>query len=159
MIRSEYSLNLDYSTPLGEVCSQFMLGLKERRLLGNRCLHCDRLYVPARPFCDMCCEDTGELAEVEPLGTVVTFTVYNIRTENLPDPPFAQGIIKIGDAANSFLHFLGGIQFTDAKDLRSQIHIGMQVCPVWAAERNGSILDITHFAPAESIQGRKQDGT
>lgn len=151
MMRSEYSLNLDYSTPLGEVCSQFMLGLRDRRLLGNRCLHCSRLYVPARPFCDVCCDDTGELVEVEPRGQVVAFTVYNIKTENLPDPPFAQGIIRIGDSANAFLHFLGGIEFTDAENLREQIHIGMRVEPVWAAKRHGSILDIAHFAPADGV--------
>ena len=150
MIRSEYSLHLDYSTPLGEVYSQFMEGLRDCKLLGNKCVTCGRVYVPARPFCDVCCDDTSELFEVEPQGKVVAFTVYNIKTENLPDPPFAQGIIKIGDAANSFLHFLGGFQFTDAEDLRSQISIGMPVHPVWAEDRSGSILDIAHFASAES---------
>lgn len=150
MIRTEYSLKLDYSTPLGEVYSQFMLALKERRLMGNRCVECGRLYVPARPFCDICCADTGDLFEVDPLGKVVAFTVYNIKTENLPDPPFAQGIVRIGDAANSFLHFLGGIEFTDAEDFRKQIRIGMPVRPVWAEDRHGNILDIAHFAPLES---------
>jgi uncharacterized OB-fold protein len=148
MLRSEYSLNLDYSTPLGEVYSAFMQGLAECRLLGNRCMSCDRLYVPARPFCDVCCDDTGKLFEVDPTGRVIAFTVYNIKTENLPDPPFVQGIIKIADAANSFLHFLAGIEFTDAEDLRRQIAIGMTVRPVWAEERRGGILDIAHFAPA-----------
>ena len=150
MIRSEYALNLNYSTPLGEVYSQFMLGLKQRKLLGNTCLVCNRLYVPARPFCDVCCEDTGELSEIEPSGRVIAFTVYNIKTENLPDPPFAQGIVKIGNAANSFLHFLGGIEFADAEDFRKQIRIGMQVHPVWASDRHGNILDIVHFAPVDS---------
>ncbi|MGD9855483.1 MAG: Zn-ribbon domain-containing OB-fold protein [Planctomycetaceae bacterium] len=153
MIRSEYSLHLDYSTPLGEVYSRFMLGLKDRRLLGNRCVNCNRLYVPARPFCDHCCDDTGELVEVEPRGRVVAFTVYNIKTANLPNPPFAQGIIKIGDAANSFLHFLAGFEFTDAEDLRRQITIGMPVRPVWATERHGGILDIAHFTHAEAVNG------
>jgi len=140
-MRKEYSLSLDYNVPLGEKYSAFMEGLKNKKIFGNRCEKCNRFYVPVRPFCDICCEDTGELVEVEQNGVVVSYTVYCIDSRNLPDPPFAQAVIKIGDAANSFLHFMGGIDFTDAEDLKNKINIGMKVKPIWAEKTTGDILD------------------
>ena len=104
MIRSEYSLNLDYSTPLGEVCSQFMLGIKERRLLGNRCLHCDRLYVPVSSLEEVlaadpeyaCCTFRGSVvALAASTGDLVwkSFTIPEVpspRGRN-PDGAFLMG--------------------------------------------------------------------
>ena len=149
-MRKKYSLNLDYSVSLGEKYSQFMEGLVEKKFFANKCTQCHRLYAPVRPFCDICCVETGEPFEIEPKGTVVAYTVYKIKTRNLPDPPFSQGIIKIGEAANSFLHFIGGIEYSDPDELEKKIHVGMAVQPVWAEERTGDILDIAYFKPIEA---------
>ena len=149
-MRKEYSLNLNYSTSLGETYSAFMEGLKNRLFLANLCAACDRLYAPPRPFCDICCEPTHSPFEIEPEGTVVSYTVYHIKTRNLPDPPFVQGIIRIDGAANSFLHFIGGIPFSRPEELESLVQIGMRVGPVWAEERRGDITDIACFAPRRS---------
>lgn len=146
-MRKEYSLNLDYSAPLGIYYGKFMEGLKEKKLFGNKCKKCGRLYVPVRPFCDICCEEAGEPFEVDPVGEIISYTVYCIKTHNLPDPPFAQGAIKIDGAANAFLHFIGGIEFVNEEDLQGKIKIGMKVKPVWAEERKGDILDIKYFTP------------
>ena len=148
MIRKSYSLNLDYSASLGETYSRFMEGLKEGKMLGNKCDKCGRLYVPVRPFCDMDFEKNGDLFEVDPIGEVVSFTVYFIKSLNLPDPPFIQGIIRIGEAANSFLHFIGDVPYEDPAELPEKIRIGMKVKPIWAEDRKGDILDILYFAPA-----------
>jgi len=148
-MRKEYNIHLDYSVPLGSAYTAFMENLKEKRLVGNRCEKCNRLYVPVRPFCDICCETTSEPFEVDQTGKVIGYTVYCLDSLGLPDPPFAQAIIKIGDAANSLLHFIAGIDYTDAEDLNNKIKIGMKVKPVWAEERTGDILDIKHFKPAE----------
>lgn len=146
-MRKEYSLHLDYSVPLGDTYSKFFEGLKNKKLLGNRCKKCNRLYVPARPYCDICCEETSELFDVEADGIIISYTVYYIASLGLPKPPFAQGIIKIGEAANSFLHYIGGIEFSDADDLKDKISIGMKVKPVWAENRTGDIMDIEYFEP------------
>jgi hypothetical protein len=147
MLRKEYSLNLDYSASLGVTLSTWMEGLKEKKILANKCPKCGRLYVPARPFCDIDFVENGEIYEVDPTGTVEAFTVYYIRSANLPDPPFIQGIIKIAGAANSFLHFINGIEYKIPEDLPKLINIGMKVKPVWAEHRKGDILDIAYFTP------------
>jgi uncharacterized protein len=147
-MRKRYSMNLDYDAPLGNAYSAFMENLKNEKLVGNKCTKCNRLYVPVRPFCDICAEETTEPAPVAADGKVVAYTVYCIESLNLPKPPFAQAIIKIGDAANSFMHFLGGIQYKDAEDLKNKIKIGMKVKPVWAKNKNGDIMDIQYFTPA-----------
>jgi uncharacterized OB-fold protein len=149
-MRKEYALNLDYSVALGEAYSQFMHGLQDKKFMANRCTQCQRLYAPVRPFCDLCCQATGNPFEIDPTGKVVTYTVYNIKTRNLPDPPFVQGIIKVGEAANSFLHFLGGIEHSGAEDLQQKLKIGMKVQPVWSEQRSGDILDIAYFEPVDA---------
>jgi uncharacterized OB-fold protein len=147
MLRKEYSLNLDYSASFGDTYSKFMRALMEKKLIGNRCEKCGRLYVPVRPFCDFDFFENSEPFEVDPTGKVVAFTVYYIKSANLPDPPFIQGIINIADAANSFLHFIDGIECQDPNDLPNKIKIGMQVKPVWADKRKGDILDLAYFTP------------
>jgi uncharacterized protein len=147
-MRKRYSLNLDYDAPLGNAYSEFMENLKEEKIVGNKCTTCNRIYVPVRPFCDICCEDTSKPFVVDPCAHVVAYTVYCIESLNLPKPPFAQAIIKVGYAANSFMHFLGGIEYKDAEDLNNKIKIGMKVKPVWAKNKNGDILDIQYYTPA-----------
>jgi uncharacterized OB-fold protein len=146
-MRKSYSLSLDYNVPLGVKYSVFMEGLKNKKIMGNKCDKCGRNYVPVRPFCDICCEDTTEPIEVDQTGVVVSYTVYCVDSLDLPDPPFAQAVIKIGDAANSFIHYMGGIAFNDAEDLKNKIKVGMKVEPVWADKPTGDILDIKYFKP------------
>ena len=147
-MRKEYNIHLDYSVPLGAAYSSFMENLREKKLVGNRCVKCDRLYVPVRPFCDICCDNTTAPFEVEQTGEIIAYTVYCLKSRNLPEPPFAQAIIKIDGAANSLLHFIGGIDFSDAEDLKGKIRIGMRVKPEWTENRTGDILDIRYFKPA-----------
>ena len=149
-MRKEYSLNLNYSTSLGTTYSAFMEGLKNRIFVANRCTTCRRLYAPPRPFCDICCEPTDTPSEIEPEGRIISYTVYQIKTRNLPDPPFVQGIIKLEGAANSFLHFIGGIDFSRPEDLENKVKIGMKVRPVWSEQRVGDITDIAYFTPQQA---------
>ena len=145
LLRSNYFMHLDYSVSLGEVYSRFMLGLKEKRVLGNKCNQCGRMYVPPQPFCPICYKEMGEWVETNGEGTVQSFAVTYRQFLGLPKPPYTIGVIKIGDSAISMLHWIAGIAYERPEDIPNKIQIGMKVKPVWARKRKGEILDIAYF--------------
>ncbi len=49
-IKKEWTLDADFSAPMGETYTRFVEGLKEKILLGNRCG--GRIFFPPKPFCD-----------------------------------------------------------------------------------------------------------
>jgi uncharacterized OB-fold protein len=104
--------------------------------------------VPPRKFCEQCFRPTDSWVEVEPVGRVETFSICHVRWDMVPlDPPEIPAVVRLdGTSRGGFLHLLGDVAPDD-------VQIGMAVEAVWkpAAERTGSILDISHFRPREGI--------
>jgi len=147
VMRSNYCMHLDYSVPLGETWTKFMLGLKGKKIYGNRCSKCGRMYVPPQPFCPICYKKIEDWVETSGEGIVVSFCITYQKFMNLPEPPFTLGIIRVDDSATCMMHRMGGIKYEHPEDLPDKITIGMKVKPVWAEERKGEILDIAYFKP------------
>lgn len=149
IMKKEYSWKLDYSVSVGDVYTRFYEGLKEKKILANKCAQCNRVYVPPRPFCDICFVEPLEWIEVNPTGIIQTYTITYFKFENLPDPPYVTAVIKIDNSATSLMHFIGGIQYNEPNELSEKVKIGMRVEPVWSDERTGDILDIKYFRPSK----------
>jgi uncharacterized OB-fold protein len=116
----------------------------EGKLMGSRCPACDITYVPARIFCERCLSELNEWAEVGPGGEVYTYTLLFVDKDGLAlDEPEIVAFIRIADGG--LVHRLAGIE-------PESVDIGMQVEAVFKAkkDREGSILDITHFKPAKA---------
>lgn len=153
-IEKEWSFDFDYSVSLGETYTRFMEGLKEKKLLGNRCG--GRVFFPPRPFCDRSFELADKWLEGNS-GTVEAFTIYCRKANSvlypgkhvLPEAPYAIGVIKIDNSEQCLIHFLSGFGDLTPDKLSEKIKVGMRVRPVWASERFGNILDIEYFEPAE----------
>jgi uncharacterized OB-fold protein len=154
-IKKEWSLDFDFSSSMGETCTEFMEGLKEKKFLGNKIG--GRTFFPMKPFCDRTFELPTECLEIDGSGIVEAFTVYNKRPEGVayPDseislsPPFIIAVIRINDSDQCFLHFLSGIDPTKPAQLLERVEAGLRVRPVWAEERHGNILDIKYYEPIE----------
>ncbi|WP_336133617.1 Zn-ribbon domain-containing OB-fold protein [Natronomonas amylolytica] len=138
---------LDFSLNLGETDRKFFEGLKEKRILGKECPDCGRVFVPPQPYCDECFARTDEWVEMEQEAVVESYTVTFRQFRNMPEPPYINGAIKIGDSATSLLHFIGGIDYDEPEDLIDEVSSGTVVEPVWDDDRDGDILDIKHFEP------------
>lgn len=116
---------LDYTYAPGRAQSAHLTALTERRIVGERCPRCRKVYVPPRGACPTCGVATSEQVEVGPRGTVTTFCVVNIKAKNLDiDVPYVYAHIAL-DGADLALHGrIGGIPY-------DQVRMGLRVEPVW----------------------------
>ncbi|MEU8504662.1 OB-fold domain-containing protein [Streptomyces brevispora] len=116
---------LDYTYSPGRAQSAYLEALAGRRVVGERCPSCRKVYVPPRGACPTCGVATDERVEVGPRGTVTTFCVVNIKAKNLDiEVPYVYAHIAL-DGADLALHArIGGIPY-------DQVRMGLRVEPVW----------------------------
>ncbi|WLQ32094.1 OB-fold domain-containing protein [Streptomyces castrisilvae] len=117
---------LDYTYSPGRAQSAYLEALEGRRVVGERCPSCRKVYVPPRGACPTCGVATAERVEVGPRGTVTTFCVVNIKAKNLDiEVPYVYAHIAL-DGADLALHArIGGIPY-------DQVRMGLRVEPVWS---------------------------
>lgn len=147
IVEGEIHQRYNYST--GVVGERFFKELRDKgRLIGTKCIPCDRILVPPRMFCDRCFGKMDDWASVGDTGTINTFTVsfLGIAAERLTKAEI-YAIIDLDDADSGLYHIIGGVKNTD------KLKIGMKVKAVYKPkkDRTGSILDIKHFKPIKDI--------
>ncbi|MFJ9663339.1 Zn-ribbon domain-containing OB-fold protein [Streptomyces sp. NPDC101219] len=128
---------LDYTHAPGRAQTAHLTALAERRIVGERCPSCRKVYVPPRGACPTCGVATGDPVEVGPRGTVTTFCVVNIKAANLDiEVPYVYAHIAL-DGADLALHGrIGGIPY-------DEVRMGLRVEPVW---RDG-VRHPDHYRP------------
>ncbi|WP_153815209.1 OB-fold nucleic acid binding domain-containing protein [Streptomyces sp. SUK 48] len=119
---------LDYTYTPGRAQSDHLNALAGRRIVGERCPSCRKVYVPPRGACPTCGVATTEHVEVGPRGTVTTFCVVNIKARNLDiEVPYVYAHIAL-DGADLALHArIAGIPY-------DQVRMGLRVEPVWTED-------------------------
>jgi len=124
----------------GVAGERFFRAIKdEGRILGTHCSKCDRVYVPAAIFCERCLGEIDEWVDVGTVGEIVTFTDLFVDYDGSRlDEPKTVAFIRFEDG--------GLIHLLVAAD-SSEIEIGLQAKAIFKPEieREGSILDISHF--------------
>ncbi|MCW2583828.1 MAG: hypothetical protein JWQ53_2618 [Klenkia sp.] len=140
--------DLTYDVHLGSTWGRFMQGLREQKILANSCPECSRTFVPPQAYCEACFVRTQEWTELPAEGDLEVFTVVWQGFTGGPTPPYAVGGIRLAGADTLLMHVVTGLDFTDPATVREQLPHGSRVRAVWAAERTGQILDISHFEPA-----------
>ncbi|MCL6732349.1 Zn-ribbon domain-containing OB-fold protein [Streptomyces neyagawaensis] len=116
---------LDYTYSPGRATTGYLHALAGRRMVGERCPSCRKVYVPPRGACPTCGVATAEQVEVGPGGTVTTFCIVNIKAKNLDiEVPYVYAHIAL-DGADLALHGrIAGIPY-------DQVRMGLRVEPVW----------------------------
>jgi uncharacterized OB-fold protein len=147
MITQAVHWDLHYDIHLGATWGRFMQGLREQTILGNRCPDCARVFVPPQAYCESCFVRTEDWVELPAEGTVEAFTVAWQGFRGGPPTPYAIAGIRLDGASTLLMHYVRGIDLTDADAVRDQLPPGARVRAVWAHERSGQILDISHFEP------------
>jgi uncharacterized protein len=139
-LRAPLEIEFDYTRSLGPVLSQFMTALADRRILAARGED-GRVHAPPFEYDPVSAEPPGDLTEVGPEGTVVSWSWMPEPLEGQPlTRPFAWALIRLDGADTAMLH---AVDAGSAAAMRT----GLRVRPRWAATRVGSIRDIACFEP------------
>jgi uncharacterized OB-fold protein len=137
--------HLDYEFTPGAASTRFLRGMKEGRILGQRCPQCTKVYVPTRGSCPRCGVATEEEVEVSDKGTVTTFCIVRVPSENIDlKLPYTAAHILL-DGAD--IPFFALVLECEADDVR----MGMRVEALWApVEEWGTTFEnIRYFRPID----------
>jgi uncharacterized OB-fold protein len=125
-------LSMPYTLTAGAATGVFLAELAQQRIVGTRCSACETIRVPAQDFCGDCGGDAHDLVIVPASGDLLAWTVTDQGTVALvlldgTDIPFLHQVVE-GD--------------------QSTLSVGARVAAVWAAEPQGSVMDLLGFALA-----------
>ncbi len=118
-------MRLTYHYTAGTATSRFLHGIAEGRILGQRCPVCTKVYVPPRGSCPRCAVATEEEVQVSDQGTILTFAIVRVPSENLDVPlPFACVHVLLDGADVPFFSVVQGCAL-------DEVRIGMRVGASW----------------------------
>jgi uncharacterized OB-fold protein len=141
MITTPIRLHYQHSASAEE--SRYLRGLKEGKIIGQRCPACGKVYVPPRGACPTDGVPTTTDVELPDHGIVTTFCIVNVpfQGQRVPSPYVAASVLLDG-ADIAFQHLILGC---DPADVR----MGLRVRAVWKPrEQWGTTSEnIDHFEP------------
>ena len=119
---------LDYRYTPGGASSRFLLGLAGKRILGQRCPKCRKVYVPPRGACPTDGVPTEEEVELAQVGTVTSWCVVNVKFYGQAmEVPYVSALVLLDGADLPLMHL---IQECPADEVR----MGMRVEAVWVPD-------------------------
>ena len=137
----EQTWDLSYRHALGQTTGRFLAALGEKRLLGRRCPHCERVLVPARSFCDRCMESTDDWIDVGPGGQIEMFTIVYEPFKGLPEPPYALAYVTPDGGSTALVGYVKGLDLTDTTTAVAQLAIGRRVVTRFSKRPRGVATD------------------
>ena len=136
---------LEYEYSVSGAQAEFLKQIGEGRLVGQRCSGCRKVYCPPSGACPRCGLPTSEWVDVADRGTVTTFCIVRVPSENieLKLPYCAANILLDG----SDMPFIALLQECDPAEVR----IGMRVEAVWRPreEWGTTFENIRWFRPSQ----------
>ena len=135
---------LEYEYSVSGAHAEFLYQIGQGRLVGQRCSECHKVYCPPSGACARCGVPTSEWVDVADRGTITTFCIVRVPSENieLKLPYCAANILLDG----SDMPFIALLQECEP----SQVRIGMRVEAVWRPrdEWAATFENIRHFRPS-----------
>ena len=138
-------IRLEYKFRAGKAQSVFLRGLAEKKLLGARAVGGDLVYVPPRGADPRNAELTPEFVEVADTGTVVTYSIVRVPSDNIHfDLPYVCINVLLDGSHIPFFHVLQNCPLGEER-------IGMRVKAKWAPDDKltTSVESIECFEPLD----------
>jgi len=124
--------------------------LKDKRLMASRCTKCSALWLPPRPICLECRDDTMEWTELSGKGKLVAFTVIGVGPIPMIEAgynrenPYCVGIVEVEEGPRIGAQILG-VDVTHPENIRIGTSLTMEF-----VER-GSWHFVEELAKAEKV--------
>ena len=123
---------------------KFLRGIAQGMILGETCPSCNKVYTPPSGVCARCGVATEGEVEVADRGTVTTFCIVRVPSENIDlELPYCAAQILLDGADVPFFSLIQECQWDD-------VRMGMRVEAVWKpkSEWQPSAENIRHFKPS-----------
>jgi len=138
-------VDLEYTYSAGQSASRFLRAIAQGKLLGQRCPVDGRVYFPSRGSCPQHgVPFTADTVELSDKGTVVTYSIVRVPSENIPlELPYIAVQVLLDGADTVLMHVL------QAK--LEDVHMGMRVQAAWRPreEWTTAMTNILYFRPID----------
>jgi len=110
--------------------SSFQEFLREKKLMGCRCLKCSALWLPPRPICIRCYSDELEWVQLNGKGKLVGFTVIGVGPMPMidagynKDNPYCSGIVELEEGPRISAQILG-VDVTHPENIKIGSHLAL----------------------------------
>lgn len=116
---------LDYTFTAGAATTRFLRGVATKRILGERCGVCGKVYVPPRGSCPTDGVPTAEQVELPHTGVVTTFCVVNLQFYGQAmEVPYVCATVLLDGADIGLFGLVQEIPF-------DEVRMGLRVEAVW----------------------------
>ncbi|MEY2468683.1 MAG: uncharacterized protein QOF21_1381 [Actinomycetota bacterium] len=135
--------HLDYSYTPGKAMSLFLKGLAEKKILGQKCPKCGKVYVPPRGACPTDGVPTEEQVELPHTGTITTFCIVNVSFYGQGmEIPYVSALVLLDGSDIPLMHLMQEVPY-------DQVRSGMRVEAVWVPddELKPTLESIKWFRP------------
>lgn len=135
-------MRLEYTYTPGHAASRFLSHIAEKKIIGQRCPKCAKVYVPPRGSCPKCGVPTSEEVAVADTGTVTTFCVVNIPFAGSVAVPYVSAHVLLDGADIPLMSLVQEIP-------AGEVRMGMRVKAVWVPDEElaPTLTSIKYFAP------------
>lgn len=134
---------IDYTYSAGEASTKFLRAVAQKRLVGQRCPLCRKVYVPPRGCCPTDGVPTTEEVELRDHGTITSFCVVNVPfMGTLMEIPYVSALILLDGSDLPIMHLIQEVPY-------DQVVPGMRVEAVWVPddEIGPTLESIKYFRP------------
>jgi uncharacterized OB-fold protein len=138
-------IRLEYNYTPGLASSRYLRSIAQRRIVGQRCPSCKKVYVPPRGTCPTCAVPTEEEVELAHKGTITTFCIVNLPFYKEIEPPYVAASILLDGADIALFHLIQEVP--EGRD----VTMGMRVEAVWVddADLAPTLESIKYFRPID----------
>ena len=124
----ETPARLEYRFTAGLATTRFLRGIAGKRILGQRCSVCGKVYVPPRGSCPVDGVPTTEQVELSHTGVVTTFCVVNLQFYGQEiEVPYVCATVLLDGADIGLFGLIQDIPF-------DEVRMGMRVEAVWVED-------------------------
>ena len=134
---------LEYQFTAGRATTRFLREVTNKRLVGQRCPMCNKVYVPPRGACPTDGVPTEDEVELGHSGTVTTFCVVNVQFYGqVMELPYVSALIQLDGSDLPIMHLIQEVPY-------DEVHMGMRVEAVWVDddELGPTLESIKYFRP------------
>ena len=129
----KYKFNISHN-------SQFLKKLKDKKIIGNQCSGCNRVFFPPRLVCGKCLVKPDQWIDIRETGRVASYVINYLKDPETGEVQEKPTVLVQLDGADTAM----SAELNPEVDFKDT-YIGMPVKIHWAENRTGGLMDIEYY--------------